>query len=108
MKIKSDSVSFHQKKISSRPDPDPGQNWIRTGNPGPCSQPMLDSAVKFMLEYKIHQNSDPEQIKYLCKLLADKEKAAAASQAQHSELQTAASEASKPRRGCRRSRKNAC
>jgi len=46
---------------------------------------LLDSTVKFMLEYKIHQNSDLKQIKYLCKLLADKEKTAATLQAQHSE-----------------------
>src|SRR5947207_7457274 len=39
MKIKSGSVSFHQKKISSRPGPDPGQDRTRTGNPGPCGQP---------------------------------------------------------------------
>ena len=61
-----------------------------------------------MLEYKIHQNSDLKQIKYLCKLLADKEKTATAPQAQHSELQTAASETSKLKRGHERSRKNAC
>ena len=39
MKIKSDSVSSHQKKILSRPGPDPGQDWTRTGNPGSCGQP---------------------------------------------------------------------
>ena len=47
---------------------------------------LLNSAVKFMLEYKIHQNSDSEWIEYLCKLLADKEKIAAVLQAQCSEL----------------------
>ena len=61
-----------------------------------------------MLEYKIHQNFNFKQIKYLCKLLADKEKTAAASQAQHSELQTAALKASKLKRGRERPRKNAC
>ena len=30
---------------------------------------MLDSAVEFMLEYEIHQNNDPECIKYLRKKL---------------------------------------
>ena len=64
---------------------------------------LLDSAVKFMLEYEIHQNSDLKQIEYLRKLLADKEKTAAAPQAQHPEL-----EASKLKRGHERSRKNAC
>jgi len=62
--------------------------------------------MKFMLEYKICQNSDSEQIKYLCKLLADKEKTAIMLQAQCPESQTAAPEASKLKRGCRRSRKN--
>ena len=61
-----------------------------------------------MLEYEICQNSDSEQIKYLHKLLADKEKTVIISQAQHSELQTAASEASKFKRDHKRSRKNAC
>ena len=42
MKIKSDPVSSHQKKISSRPGPDPGQDQTRTGNPGPCGQPRLE------------------------------------------------------------------
>jgi len=69
---------------------------------------LLDSTVKFMLEYKIHQNSDLEWIEYLHKLLADKEKIAVMLQAQHSELQTAASEASKLKKDCERSRKNAC
>jgi len=64
--------------------------------------------MKFMLEYEICQNSDLKQIEYLCKLLADKEKAAVMSQAQHSELQTAALKASKLKRNCERSRKNAC
>ena len=66
---------------------------------------MLDSAVKFMLEYEIHQNSDLKQIKYLHKLLADKEKIVIISQAQYSELQTAASEVSKLKKNHRRSRK---
>ena len=60
-----------------------------------------------MLEYEIHQNSDLKQIKYLCKLLVNKEKTVITLQAQHSELQTAALEASKLKRGCERSRKNA-
>ena len=60
-----------------------------------------------MLEYEIHQNSDSEQIKYLHKLLADKEKTAVTSQAQCSELQTAASKVSKLKKDCERSRKNA-
>src|SRR5437762_13067501 len=38
MKIKSDSVSSHQKKILSCPDSDPGQNWTRMRNPGSCDQ----------------------------------------------------------------------
>ena len=63
--------------------------------------------MKFMLEYKIHQNSDLKQIKYFCKLLADKEKIATVLQAQYSELQTAASEVSKLKKHCKRSRKNA-
>ena len=60
-----------------------------------------------MLEYKIHQNSDLEQIKYFHKLLADKEKTVIMSQAQHSELQTAALKVSKLKKDCERSRKNA-
>ena len=63
--------------------------------------------MKFMLEYKICQNSDSEQIKYLYKLLADKKKTVAVSQAQHSESQTAASKVSKFKKDCRKSRKNA-
>ena len=64
--------------------------------------------MKFMLEYEIHQNSDFKQIKYLCKLLANKEKTAAVLQAQCSELQTAAPKTSKPKRGRERPRKNVC
>ena len=64
--------------------------------------------MKFMLEYKIYQNSDSEQIEYLCKLLADKKKTTATLQAQCPELQNAASEASKLKRDHERSRKNAC
>ena len=64
--------------------------------------------MKFMLEYEIHQNFNFKQIDYLCKLLVNKEKAVIALQAQHSELQTAASEASKLKRDHERSRKNAC
>ena len=60
-----------------------------------------------MLEYKICQNSDSEQIKYLCKLLANKEKTVIMSQAQCSELQTAALKVSKLKRDHERSRKNA-
>ena len=61
-----------------------------------------------MLEYEICQNSDSEQIEYLYKLLADKKKTAVTSQAQCSELQTAALKVSKLKRDCERSRKNAC
>ena len=64
--------------------------------------------MKFMLEYEIHQNFNSEQIKYFCKLLVNKEKTAVMSQTQHSELQTAASEVSKLKKDCERSRKNAC
>ena len=60
-----------------------------------------------MLEYKIHQNSDFKQIKYLYKLLADKEKTVVMSQAQYSELQTAALKISKLKKNHKRSRKNA-
>ena len=69
---------------------------------------LLDSTVKFMLEYKIYQNSDSEWIKYLHKLLADKEKTVVTLQAQCSELQTAALKVSKLKKDCERSRKNAC
>ena len=60
-----------------------------------------------MLEYEIHQNFNSEQIEYLHKLLADKEKTAVMSQAQHSELQTAALKVSKFKKGHGRARKNA-
>jgi len=69
---------------------------------------LLDSAVKFMLEYEICQNSDFKWIEYLCKLLANKEKTVIMSQAQYSESQIAASEASKFKKDSERSRKNAC
>ena len=42
MKIKSDSVSFHWKKISFCPDSDLGQNWIRTENSDSCNQSILN------------------------------------------------------------------
>ena len=60
-----------------------------------------------MLEYKIHQNFNLKQIKYLRKLLVNKEKTVTTSQAQHSESQTAASEVSKLKKDCEKSRKNA-
>src|SRR5438034_136924 len=50
MKIKSGSVSSHQKKISSRPDSDPGQDQTRTGNPGSCSQPTNRLSETSMIE----------------------------------------------------------
>src|SRR5437762_5984788 len=49
MKIKSDSVSFHQKKISSHPDSDSEQNWTRMRNPGSCGQSILDNLLLFFL-----------------------------------------------------------
>ena len=61
-----------------------------------------------MLEYKICQNFDSEQIKYLHKLLADKKKTVIMLQAQHSELQTAALKASKLKRDHERSKENVC
>src|SRR5216117_868522 len=39
MKIKSDSVSSHQKKISSHSDSDSEQDWTRMRNPDSCNQP---------------------------------------------------------------------
>ena len=38
MKIKSDSVSSHQKKILSHSDSDSEQNWIRMRNSNSCDQ----------------------------------------------------------------------
>ena len=64
--------------------------------------------MKFMLEYKICQNSDFKQIKYLHKLLANKEKTVAVLQAQCSESQTAVLKVSKFKKNHERSRKNAC
>ena len=64
--------------------------------------------MKFMLEYKICQNFNSEQIKYLHKLLADKKKTIIASQAQYSESQTAVLKVSKLKKNCRRSKKNIC
>ena len=61
-----------------------------------------------MLEYEICQNSDLKQIKYLHKLLANKKKTVTASQAQHSESQTAALKVSKLKKDHERFRKNAC
>ena len=61
-----------------------------------------------MLEYEIHQNFNFKQIEYLCKLLANKEKTAAVLQAQCSESQTAALEASKFKKDYKKSRKNVC
>ena len=42
---------------------------------------LLDSAVKFMLEYEICQNFNSEQIEYFCKLLVNKKKTVTALQA---------------------------
>src|SRR5207247_5749998 len=47
MKIKSDSVSSHQKKISSHSDSDSEQNQIRTENSDSCSQSIFDLLHQF-------------------------------------------------------------
>ena len=47
MKIKSDSVSSHWKKISFCPDSDPGQNWTRMRNSDSCDQSKLTQLWEF-------------------------------------------------------------
>ena len=59
MKIKSDSVSFHQKKISFCSDSDLRQNQIRTENPDSCDQSTLTYyIVKITEEFLTSQHDE--------------------------------------------------
>ena len=59
MKIKSGSVSSHQKKILSCPDSDPGLNQTRMGNSGSCNQ------SSYTTDKSDHNNTDYNNILHI-------------------------------------------